>query len=444
MSSTRAPEDSAGPHRGGVARLKSLLPIGVLLLLYLIAVLVVLVRLGFLSAIGEVVFSTPDSVGYRLYADFLAGTGPAPRAPFIGFRPFLFPLFLATYRFVGVEGFVALQLLLNLVTIAVTFRTLAVATRSTGWGIAGAVVLIIHPTVSLVALHALTETLSLALVALVVNRIVAYFRCRHRRDLLLSCFFLALAACTRPVFVVFFGLWALVAGCRLIRGNPRPIRGMIALMTAVSPVALQLVLTTVATGAIGVSSAGRVGFEHRFFPAVYGFARTGAFLPYNDPRAEAAKTRHPDIHRKIEFLLRHPTATGRAVAFLVKDNLIAPSSFTGHPGEVVRDRALSRFLTRASVVVNSTMAMVHPIALITLLTLFLVHDPDRWMLISLETMVASILLLSALSYWQGDRLIVVAVPALAVVYGLIGSKIPGIVRDWENRRRVSAHRSGEE
>ena len=68
-------------------------------------------------------------------------------------------------------------------------------------GIAGAGVLILHPTFSFIALHALSEPLALALVAAAVSRLVVFFATGERRSSGMDCFLLCAASCAKPVYL---------------------------------------------------------------------------------------------------------------------------------------------------------------------------------------------------------------------------------------------------
>ena len=166
---------------------------------YTVVALAIFTGLSF-AILEQIVFFASDAQGYRRIADFVGGA-EHPGAELLGLRPFLFPLLLATYHVIGVVGVVVLQWLLNLCTVVFTFSTLTRITGSRLIGIAGAGVLILHPTFSFIALHALSEPLALALVAAALSRLVVFFVTGERRSLGMGCFLLCAACCARPVYL---------------------------------------------------------------------------------------------------------------------------------------------------------------------------------------------------------------------------------------------------
>jgi hypothetical protein len=102
----------------------SILLICSIVLVYSITSFLMFWQLGFLPIVEDVMFSTPDSQGYRAYADFFAGNASLPSTSLVSHRPFVFPLYLSLYHYVGINGFFVIQWLLNLLTIVMTFATI--------------------------------------------------------------------------------------------------------------------------------------------------------------------------------------------------------------------------------------------------------------------------------------------------------------------------------
>jgi len=401
-----------------------MLLLGALLIVYTLISLLLFWRIGLIPANQDIVFSTPDSCGYRVYADFLAGEGPRPNLGLIALRPILFPLYLSHYHQVGITGFILMQWLLNIVTLIATFLSIKSLTSSRWYGFVGVLVIILHPTFSFIALHALTETLTLALISLAVYQMVLFFRRRSNGSLFLSCLFLSLATCAKPTYLPFLMLWCLYATLQLIRSECRPKCAMFVAPLAVAPVVLQLAVVFVFTGNIAFSTAGTVNFQHRLFPAVYGFAHEKGFIAHSTPEAEDARIAYPELRDKLGFVVTHPYATAQATTYLLRHNLVSSSSFTSYPEELISDRSLSSLLMRVSGWINKVMFPIHFIGAVAVIVLLCSRAADSWLLLSLSLLSYSVFGLSVLTYWQGDRLILAALPVWTVLYALIVHKVP--------------------
>jgi hypothetical protein len=384
---------------------------------YTVVALAIFARLGSLAQLEQIVFSAPDAQGYRAIADFFGGGSEQPGAELLALRPFLFPLVLATYRVIGVVGFVVLQWLFNLCTIVFTFSTLTRITGSPRIGIVGACVLILHPTFSFIALHALSEPLALALVAGAVSRLVVFFVTGERWSLGMGCFLLCAASCAKPVYLPVCYAVCAYAAWRLLRDRPRTVRAFAFAALAVSPLLAQLLLSLLLTGHPTISTAGRLNFEDRFFPSVVALQRGLGITSDDHAEVRPASAQHPEIGDKVRFVVAHPVATARAVGYLLRNNVLSSSSFVRQPPELFPDSRLGEGLERWSGLLNAAVARLHVLAAVVLAGVVLrrIRSIPAW---SALLACASYVLLvtSVLTSWQGDRLILAAVPIWIVAY----------------------------
>ncbi|VBB43573.1 membrane hypothetical protein [uncultured Desulfatiglans sp.] len=403
------------------------------IVLYSLTAFLIFWQIGFLPVTEDLLFSTPDSKTYRIYADFFTGNASVPRASIVNLRPFVFPLYLSTYFYVGAQVFFIIQWLLNLSTIYITFKTILLITKSRLCSLLGIVFIIINPTFSFISLHALTETLSLTLISLTIYNISLFFSFKHARSLFLSNFFLSLAVCAKPTYLPFFLLWVPFTGYYFLVSATRSFRTVIPFLFSLNPLIIQFALTSVLTGNVVLSTAGRSNFEGRFFPAVYGFSQGEDFLPYSSPEAMNAKKQYANLQDKVEFVLAHPYATIQTVVYLLRVNLRAASSFTNYPKNLVKHKKLSLTLKKFSKAISRFMAPLHLVGLLAIFVFLLAHDPDSYLIFFLACLLYSVITFSVLTYWQGDRLILAALPAWTVLYVLIASKILKLIRSITKR-----------
>jgi len=432
-----SPKPCLGGDSPAAMRKRVLIPPAILCICYAVLSVYTLHRLGFLHHLSEVFFSTPDSIGYGAVSDYLIGVGNRPMGigegtvEYIALRPFFYPLVLSAHHLTGATGFVLFQALLNLGTLVLVFLAVYRMTRSAWVSSAAFVAVLLYPTFTFVALHALPETLCLFLTAAVVFCIASFCLHPNKPALFISLFLLSCAVCSRPCFLPFFALWAAFTAvwvCReTVKRKGQRTRGLAiavpALILSVSPVVFQLAQTYRSIGQATISTAGRENFDIRFFPAVYGYAEDNRFIGYEEAEANQARLLYPTHSAKVRYIVAHCGATARAAAVILFENLTAGSIHAGYPEEFIRDSALYKRIYRLSTFMNRYGLPVHAGFLLLLpVSLFMFRkDPGLlWLCVALETLTCSILLLSFLSYWQGDRLVISALPAWVVLYTSAG------------------------
>jgi hypothetical protein len=405
---------------------KVTVPLAILCLAYAVLAVLAVHRLGFSRHLEEILFSSPDGVGYRAVSDYLIGIGEKPEE-YLALRPFFYPLVLSVRHLTGATGFILFQATLSVGTLILVFLAVHRATRSALFSAVAFLVVLLHPTFTFVALHALPETLCLFLIAAIVFCIALFCLHPNKPALFISLFLLSCATCSKPSFLPFFVLWAAFAAfwaCReTVKREGQRIRllaiAVPALILSVSPVLFQLAQTYRSIGQAVISTTSRENFDVRFFPAVYGYAEQNRLIRNEDDIAKESWQLYPTHHAKVRYVAAHGAAAIRAAAAILFENLTAGSVFVGYPQEFVRDPALCHRLYRLSTFMNRRCFVLHAgfFLLLPVWLLMLRRDPVLFRLcIMLETLSLSIILPSFLTYWQGDRLIISALPAWAVLY----------------------------
>ena len=399
---------------------------------------------GHLANIDQVFASEYDARGYLLYSDFLIGRGDTHLPPVAALRPFLFPLFLGLRPVVGVVGFVLLQFVLNGLTVVLVMTGIHHLTRSTVATYSAMVPFFTSVSFTFLALHALAESLAMVLVAAFLFFFSGFSATRDSRLFFLSVFVLSLAVCAKPVFFPALLVMVLMGGVMFIRlaqaqRTIRPGAVIAMLVLSVVPILVQLSITFAISGRPVISRAGTLNFTTRFFPAVVGYVEDGRigrkdFLAYNQPDAQEAAARFPGIVNKGRFLAAHPLETAIVTHFLlVEMNLQAASPHVVRPVEAVVNEKAARRLVRFSRRVNHLMTGVHAFFLpVVAIGLWLASREIRYVIVAAAVLNYCVLLLSALSYWQGDRLITAALPAWTFLYCLVA---------WTTIRAVLSCRS---
>jgi len=404
---------------------------------YLFVAFYLFERLGHLDNLDKIIFSQSDSVGYLKISNFIVGKTSSIDEYLVKLRPFLFPLFLSIHNYVGVQGYVIIQLILNILSIVLVFNAVRILTGSLVFSFTGTVLMISNLTFTFIALHALTESLSILLIASTVYFIASYFTKKRLRHLLYSLFLLSASTCVKGVFIPFLVLWCCFVIYRMSNTlkTGRWIGGFI---IAVVPIIIQLVFAYLITGSPSISTAGQVNFNNRYYPAVYGFAKADKFASYRSEIAKEARNKYPSLTGKIKFLIDNIGSTLHTSKILLRWNLLAGSSFIGLPEPLIRDQILTRTLVTTSKFLNALLLRLHILFffLMCFCFIFNIKKDNVLFFVFMAILTYSILLLSILTYWQGDRIFIAALPVWAVLYPTVAYNFIHVLRNLKLTRRT--------
>ena len=391
---------------------------------YLVVAFYLFERLGLLENLDKVMFSTSDSKVYLKISDFITGKTStiAPRQ--IALRPFVYPLYLSIYNYIGMHGYVIVQLLLNILSITLVFNAVRNLTNSQLSSILAAAFLISNLSFTFITLHALTETLSIFLIASTVYFIAIYFTKNLIRDLFVSLFCLSAATCVKGIYIPFLLTWTCFVIYKVSRTN-KISRWIWLLMIAIMPIITQMIFSFSITGKPSISSSGRVNFNEGYFTVVYGFAKSDKFLTHRDRIAEDAKKNYPSLRSKAQFLIVNFHATLKASMYLLRHNLSAGSNFINRPDKAIKDKPFALTLFKLSEHINTLILWIHIMSLIVMVCccLFRLTKELIPFYLLLSFLIYSIIFLSILTYLAGDRIIIAGISGWAVLYPILWSKI---------------------
>jgi len=371
-------------------------------------------------------FFVSDAREYRAIADYLyGGTVQAPSLDLLSLRTLGYPVFLGLYRWVGIACFQLLQLALEALTIGALTHSLF---RHIGWfaAIAG-VVLTALPSPTFLCYRALSEPLSIALACLFLSALLNRSLKQHWAILLLGCLCIVKPS-FQPALLV--GLLALVmvwvrAHQRQLARTKRTVAR--SLLFGVVPLLFQWGITAAIVGKPLLNSAAALNFEWRFFPAMAAEAelhdwRLGAYS------TDFAKQKRQAVQGvdQVFYLLGHPKATARGYyRILVEEHLTRASSHVQtEPGASFKpspsQHRAQQKLRETSRKLNRWMAVCHVLFLpIALVMLRATRTNTALRVASYAWWIAfSIIVTAPLVYWQGDRVIVAAVPFWATCYAI--------------------------
>lgn len=384
-----------------------------LIILNLIAVITYLLvgwASGSLAHVHASVFSSPDSREYRAGADWIFGA----RASASTIRPFLYPLLIGlAERLGGIRG-------VWLLNVALWFTTLNVAAAAayrfvkSNWA-AALVFLVLATNVSLILLsfEGLTEITVVALLAVWIYGLSHLTRRPTPLQVAWVLLPVTLLVVVKPEFEILLALMAVVLVIGIIRS---PGQGLAAAVFAACliPVAIQLAVMIHFNGYFGISNIGgytvRVYFLSRLDLAI------GQSSDIYVARLRMVTLSNLDAAR---FVLNHCGDAVVVFASTLKENLLAGTNFLhGHPR-----------IARA-ILVTQGAYFVMLLAVIPLVGVALWRARDgRLALLCIATL--NVFLAGGLTFWQGDRITIVALP-LWLTAVVLAVKEAGGVELWRS------------
>jgi len=379
-------------------------------------------QMGFFTHMGETLFSSPDSLGYRDVGNWLFQALPNPVESL--HRPFLYPVLLGAASRIGGDAAIwALNLLLWLGTVNVTS---AAAWRMTRRPLLGAIVFLVLATnVSLIVLsfQALTELtvaflesiwiLGLALSALPPSR---------PREIAMLLLPISLLTVVKPAYQIEL-LVALVLLAILIWRLPRGRRSAAAVVAACCiPIAFQLGLNATANHVFSLSSTGDAEVRGYYVSQVYASING---LPDDLVAARRVVYRWSN-GQVVSFLVDHRGLAIRTLVSNLHSNLASGSNFID-PGKTPLLAAAVRDTNRAFLRLH--------LLFLPIVALALWRRRDVRLLL-LYAFALVLILVPSLIVDQGDRYIEMALPLWAAAYALaVSDLLPDVFRIVAHLRR---------
>ena len=371
---------------------------------------------------AELMFSTPDSLTYLDVARWIEG-GPVNES--LSIRPILYPgLILLTSKIHAVYGLWLLQLSLWLLTINFVFHAIRNITGSSLSAYFGAAIVLSN--ISLIALtrHALTEVTTTFLLSLLV-----FFVVRNKQRMQELSFFhgfvLLLAALTilKPLFFIplLFTLIVILPFFYLKQYNLSPSR-LLVLLLVLTPLFAQLTIMKLNFGAISVSQIGPRTVNDYLFTQ-------GAQLIERVSWEQAGELVNASSYRKkIDYFSRHKNIYWSLFIINLSGNVQSYPTTLSLPGET-RHHAFTSFMLQ----LNKTYYYIHLFFILPILLLayFFFRDNNHaglMILLGLSSMTAYYIVITGISFWQGDRLVLPAIGIWPVLYVFASSVLLARIR----------------
>jgi hypothetical protein len=362
---------------------------------------------GSLAHVDATIFGSHDSLEYRSVADWIFGSRPNVAAS--SWRPFLYPLLIgAAERLGGIRGVWVLNLLLWFTTLNFAFAATYHFVQSK---LAAALVFLVLATnISLILLsyQALTEITVVALLAIWIYGLSRLTRRPTPSQVACVMLPVALLLVVKPEFEMLLAIVALVLGFLVIKSTAPRLAALV-LVLCLLPVAIQLAINYQFNNYLGISSIGGVAFRGYFLARVD--VAIGQSRDVFEARPLVNGLSNLDAAR---FMFDHFEKVVVVFVSTLKENLLAGSNFLGnHP-------RIGRLILATQAVDYVLLLLLVPL---TCVALWRARDV-RLALLCVATL--NVLVAGGLTFWQGDRITIVALPIWVIAFVLSFKQAGGI------------------
>lgn len=384
------------------------------LLLLLLPYLFFLWHWNFASALPQALYSPTDAQQYRAYGEYLTGAGGYASDT----RPYLYPLLVRLFDMAGgVFGVWMIQAALHVCSGLLLFSAIRQTSKTLfGWLMVW-FFYALHPSLAVHTLYALTETVSVFLMAMFV-----YFITRkpHADALrrVKAVAVLAVAVVVKPVYVYVFAaalVWLIWRERKfLLRRRAAVIFGF-----SLAVVLVQPVLMNVQQGSFFISRIGEITLREYYYRLLYARVEGIDFPLQEGPAMADAARIDSAIHGAttgtvVKYALAHPLVAAKVGVEVVYSNIDSSSQlFKSFDGAKLTE-CWGYAMRKASL-------YAHFLALAGLLFILFRR---KWRPFfpgfkAVSALLLYILLVAGISFWQGDRLVIFAVPLWVVIYAAV-------------------------
>lgn len=368
---------------------------------------------GLLFSLGTgVLFSTwaqrvefnGDSTEYLQLAEMLIGKNDHVLARTVLLRPPLFPAYLISYLLFGSAGFVSLQLLLSISSVFLLFLGLLNLTASRIWSFAGALFLSLIPSFQLLAFFALTETLTVFLSCVAIYLFSRWYRTRRLQDWLFLTLAAGLLTLVKQAVFPLYLMCMLGLLVHLYRARAGHLRGFLVTLILSGPFMVQMAYSQIYAGTFSMGTTGTFNFDVRFFPAVYGQAKFSRFVDYQSEEAKTAEKEFPSHEEKVDFVRTHALDALRMYfRILWEENVRSGSNHA-----LLFKGSFARPIWEWSRIWNRVLLAQFFLSCLVVVYRRQYRADAIWFALS-----GLLLLVGApMTYWQGDRILLVSMPFL--------------------------------
>ncbi len=383
---------------------------------------------------SDVIFSSPDA------KEYLATSKEFFNFSETGFsltRPFLFPLILGiTYKIFGAYGFWLLQFIFWIVSINLLYFSIKQICGKTILAIAGSLLLACNLSHIALTLHGVTEVITIFLLTVILFILTFHIAKVQTLKIFHRClFFLVLLTVIKPLFY-FPLIFVLLVILSVFYGKKyfQQPRQILLLLLIITPLLLQITVMKIKYDTFSVSRISSITLKN--------YLLTQGIQKINNISYEEAKTiakcyNAPDA---FHYILENKKIFAGIFRQNIIDNIKAPALFLTFPAKNTVSK-FSRFMIKMDGVFYYVHLVFIPIMFIFLIVFIRKKEWESLIILVLLTgLNYYILISSGISFWQGDRLVLPALPVFITLYlFVIGKMIDKTRRALTLRKQIPAH-----
>jgi len=366
-----------------------------------------------LTVSNEIAFSTPDAVTYKDVADWLAH---GVQSESISTRPILFPLILLiTTKLGGAYGIWIAQVIFWFLTINFTFLVVKQLTKNYVFAALGGLIIMSNLSLIAMTLHALTELITVFLLSAMLfflGRKIEQFREVHFFHTCM--FFLVLLSILKPVFSIpLFSILFIVFPLFYLRKHWEYPKNILKLFLLLLPLLVQLTIIKTKYNQTKISLISSMTLSEYLVPQ-------GIQKIESISREEAVKKAWSfSSKEQANYIVEHLSTYSHLFKKNITDNITGKSTFLSYPkghGNVHFAKFMKSY--------NENTLKVHYaffILIIPLLFIFLIKKNYSILifLMFIYGLGAYYVIVTGISFWQGDRLTLGSIGIWACLYPFI-------------------------
>jgi len=331
-------------------------------------------------------------------------------------RPFLYPLIIIfTYYPFGAFGLWFIQFIFWIGSVNLIFLTLVKLTQHITFSFIASFLFIINITIIVLTFHGLTELTTIFLLSILSYYLSKYLSSiRTLKVLHVSLFLLTLLTVVKPLFYLPF-LFVLFIICPIFywREYKKTPKKLAQLFLVLLPLLFQMSMMKMKYDKFTVSEISSLTFKKYILAQIIerkdGVSRDCSIIMANEIKPSEIRS----------FITQHKFHFN----ILFFQNLTA--NINGDPSylSIPKNHEHPKF-KKFMIKLNSFYYQVHfiaisPLLICLLILLFKKEFAKSIFIFALSSCVLYIFLTSGISFWQGDRLTIIAVPLFTIIYGYL-------------------------
>ena len=362
---------------------------------------------------NEIAFSTPDALTYLDVANWL-DVGVDSES--ISIRPVLFPMILLiSTKLGGAYGIWIIQVIFWFLTINLIFLVIKQLSKSYVCAYLGALIVMTNLSLIALTLHALTEVTTVFLLSAMIFFLVKKIEQFREPHFFHTClFFLVLLSILKPVFSIpMFCVLFIAFPLFYLRKHLKYPKNILKLFLILLPLLIQLSIIKTKYNQTKISLISSVTFSK--YLVAQGIQKIQSVNLDDAVKKALSFSRE----QQLNYVYEHFSIYSGLFNKNITDNITGRATFLLYPKGHENYR-LAKYME----IYNKTTLKVHYVFMILILPLLLVFLKKKnylilIFLIFLYTLGVYYVIVTGISFWQGDRLTLPAITIWACVYPFI-------------------------